>query len=49
MEGSVKVQGNPTAMTIAWARWKAALPMRWQGPGELMAFTRQASRRSGLS
>lgn len=25
MEGSVKVQGNPTAMTIAWARWKAAL------------------------
>jgi methyltransferase (TIGR00027 family) len=22
MEGSVKVQGNPTAMTIAWARWE---------------------------
>ena len=25
MDGSVKVQGNSTAMTIAWARWKAAL------------------------
>jgi methyltransferase (TIGR00027 family) len=29
MEGSVKVQGNPTAMTIAWARWEES-----QKPGE---------------